>query len=92
MYLHISSFIFRDDSILLIIILLSCQFVSALSRFILKEELLSIAYLLSSIIKDGFIRIAKMNLDKYDYHIINKYEFIRENEESQHEDKDDKNK
>ena len=64
--------------------------------FNLKEEFLSIAHLLSPIIKDGIIRIEKINLDEFDSQIINKYELIRENEESQggfeiiFEDKDDR--
>ena len=64
--------------------------------FNLKEEFLSIGYLLAPIIKDGSIRIEKMNLDKFDSQIIEKYELFRENEESQggfeiiFEDKDDK--
>ena len=64
--------------------------------FNLKEEFLSIMHLLSPIIKDGFIRIEKMNLDEFDSQIINKYELIKENEESQggyeivFEDKDDR--
>ena len=63
--------------------------------FNLKEEFLSISYLIAPIIKDGYFRIEKMNLDEFDSQIINKYELIRENEESQggyeiiFEDKDD---
>ena len=64
--------------------------------FNLKEEFLSILYLLAPIIKDGIIRIEKINLDEFDSQIINKYELIRENEQSQggfeiiFEDKDDR--
>ena len=64
--------------------------------FSLKDEFLSITYLLAPIIKEGVIRIEKMNLDEFDSQITNKYEIIRDNEESQSgfeivfEDKDDK--
>ena len=64
--------------------------------FSLKDEFLSIAHLLAPIIKDGIIRIEKMDLDEFDSQINNRYEIIRENEESQggfeivFEDKDDK--
>ena len=64
--------------------------------FSLKDEFLSIAHLLAPIIKDGIIRIEKINLDEFDSQINSKYEIVRENEESQggfeiaFEDKDDK--
>ena len=64
--------------------------------FSLKDEFLSIAYLLAPVIKDGVIRIEKMKLDEFDSQLTNKYEIIRDNEESQggfevvFEDKDDK--
>ena len=64
--------------------------------FNLKEEFLSIIYLIAPIIKDGVIRIEKSNLDKFDSQINCKYELFRENEESQgafeiiFEDKEDK--
>lgn len=62
----------------------------------LKEEYLSILYLIANTIKDGIIRIEKLNLDKFDSQINYKIELIRENEQSQggfdivFEDKDDK--
>ena len=62
----------------------------------LKEEFLSIVQLIAPIIKEGSIRIEKMNLDKFDSQITSKYELFRENEETQggfeiiFEDKDDK--
>ena len=64
--------------------------------FNLKEEFLSIAYLIAPIIKEGIIRIEKSSLDEFDSQIICKYELIRENEESQgafeiiFEDKEDR--
>lgn len=64
--------------------------------FNLKEEFLSVIYLIAPIIKDGVIRIEKSNLDKFDSQINCKYELFRENEESQgafeiiFEDKEDK--
>ena len=63
----------------------------------LKEEYLSILHLIAPIIKDGVIRIEKMNLDEFDSQINYKVELLRENEVSQggfeiiFEDKDDKN-
>ena len=64
--------------------------------YYLKEEFLQISQLIASIIKEGSIRIEKMNLDKFDSQINCKYELFREREESQggfeiiFEDKDDK--
>ena len=66
-------------------------------KYSLKEEYLSILYLLAPIIKDGVIIIEKMNLDTFDSQINYKVELFRENEPSQggfeiiFEDKDDKN-
>ena len=64
--------------------------------FNLKEEFLSIAYLLAPVIKDGCIRIEQLNIDKFESQINVKFELFRENEESQggfevtFEDKDDR--
>ena len=65
-------------------------------EYSLKEEFLSILYLIAPIIKDGVITIEKRNLDNFDSQINYKVELIRENEQSQggleitFEDKDDK--
>ena len=64
--------------------------------FNLKEEFLSIAYLLAPVIKDGCIRIEQLNIDEFESQINVKFELFRENEESQggfevtFEDKDDR--
>ena len=64
--------------------------------FNLKEEFLSIVYLLAPVIKDGCIRIEQLNIDEFESRINVKFELFRENEESQggfevtFEDKDDR--
>ena len=64
--------------------------------FNLKEEFLSIVYLLAPVIKDGCNRIEQLNIDEFESQINVKFELFRENEESQggfevtFEDKDDR--